>query len=159
MSQNKVQLDSLSQKGTSGEYYLQVKSVTEDAGRYEYLLMDADLHEYKAIAYEPYPEGELLRCMVRFNIKKSGLLVERVGIFKVQNPKSSRQGVDRGKTSYNVIDLDTMVESDRATVVEDVKKLLEAIERGQTINELRSEIIRLNRVIVDGCLQDVVIEG
>lgn len=85
MTQSKIQPDSLFQKGTSGEYYLQVKSVTENSGKYEYLLSDADWHEYKAIANELYQEGKLLRCMVKFRIKRRRLFIENVSICCEQN--------------------------------------------------------------------------
>lgn len=63
------------------------------------------------------------------------------------------------KTVKTVADLDTMIESGRATVVDDVKRLLQAKENGVPHEELVDEIKRLCRVIIDGCMQDAVIEG
>ena len=63
------------------------------------------------------------------------------------------------KIVKTVVNLDTMIESGRATVVDDVNSLLNALENGVPIEELKSEILRLHHVIVDGHMQDIVIEG
>lgn len=62
------------------------------------------------------------------------------------------------KFKKTVVDLDTMIESGRATVVDDVNRLIDALNNGVPIEELRTEILRLHHVIVDGHLQDVVIQ-
>lgn len=49
-------------------------------------------------------------------------------------------------------------QSKRATLVEDVKKLIEARESGQTNAQLKCEVMRLHKIIVDGNMQDTVIE-
>ena len=46
----------------------------------------------------------------------------------------------------------------QAALVKDVKKLIEAMENGQTSAQLKSEVTRLHKIIVDGNLQDIVIE-
>ncbi len=171
MSQITIQPDSLFQKRSSGEYILVIKSVTEKDGKHEYLLMDADGYEYNAISNELYPEGKLLRCLVRFKVKKGRFRVEKVGICRGQNliPTTDNhlitQTNKKKKRHHKVKKDDThaclsdIAPSDKTAIVEDVKKLIESRESGQTNAQLKSEIIRLHRVIVEGHLQDVVIEG
>ena len=88
--------------------------------------------------------------------------------YKSSNGKSRNNGMKHAKkkkharhqkTVETVADLDTMIESSRATVVDDVKRLLQAKENGVPHEELVDEIKRLCRVIIDGCMQDAVIEG
>lgn len=45
-----------------------------------------------------------------------------------------------------------------AALVKDVKKLIEAMESGQATDQLKSEVKRLHKIIVDGNFQDIVIE-
>jgi hypothetical protein len=165
MTQSTIQPDSLFQKGTSGEYYLQVKSVTAISGKYEYLLMDADLHEYKATASVLYPVGKLLLCMVRFKLnKKIGqLLIEKVGICSEQSlmPQPNiKESIRReAKKDDANMKLSEMEQAKRASLVDDVKRLIEARENGQTNGKLKSEITRLYQIIVEDKLQEVVVEG
>lgn len=49
-------------------------------------------------------------------------------------------------------------QSKRATLVNDVKKLIEARESGQTNAQLKCEVMRLYKIIVDDHLQEIVIE-
>lgn len=164
MNNSVTQPDSLFQKGTSGEYYLLVKSVTEISGKFEYLLMDADYHEYKAISSIQYPVGKLLLCMVRFklNKKKGRLLIEKVGICSEQSlmlqPKTKESVHREAKKDDANLKLSETEQARRATLIEDVKKLIEARESGQTNAQLKSEVMRLHQIIVDGHLQDLVIE-
>lgn len=60
--------------------------------------------------------------------------------------------------STNIQHLNEAEQSDRAAIVEDVKKLMEARESGQTNAQLKCEVMRLHKIIVDGNLQDIVIE-
>ena len=156
--------DSLYRKGTSGEYNLQIKSVTEMPGKYEYVLIDADLHEYKVITTVLYPVGKLLRCMVRFKIKKGSLLLEKIGICREQKrhliprPKNEKDNRHKVKKCNTNTDVNKNVEADIVTIVEDVKKLIEARESGLTNAQLKSEVMRLRQIIVDGHLQDIVVE-
>lgn len=165
MTKSTIQPDSLFQKGTSGEYYLQVKSVTENSGKYEYLLMDADLHEYKATASVLYSVGELLLCMVRFKLnKKTGnLVIEKVGVCSEQSPQTQtsneKDNPQKKKKDNAITHLNEAEQTNKAAIVEDVKKLMEAKASGQTREQLKGEIIRLHRVIVEGHLQGAVIEG
>jgi hypothetical protein len=163
MTQSTIHPDSLFQKGTSGEYYLQVKSVAENSGKDEYLLRDADWHEYKAIASELYPNGNLLRCMVEFRIKRGKLLIENVSICSEQNlttqTSNEKNNPQKEKKGDAITHLNEAEQSNRAAIVEDVKKLMEAKATGKTREQLKSEIIRLHRVIVESHLQGVVIEG
>lgn len=57
--------------------------------------------------------------------------------------------------SVNIVDV---IESGNKTVVEDVKKIIAAIEQGQSIEQLKSEITRVHMVVVDGHLQGKVID-
>ena len=71
--------------GTSGKFKLLIKSVEEKFGDYEYLLIDADEKEYKAIAKALYAEGQILRCMVSFKVERARLVVENVAVCSKQD--------------------------------------------------------------------------
>lgn len=76
----------------------------------------------------------------------------------IKHPKKKKHSRHQ-KIIETVADLDIMIESGRATVVDDMKQLISALESGVSIEELKSEVLRLYHVIVDGHLQDIVIEG
>jgi hypothetical protein len=101
--------------------------------------------------------------MVRFIIKRGRLFIEDVSICSEQNVttqiSNEEDNPQKGKKNDAITHLNEVEQSNRAAIVEDVKKLIEARESGQTNAQLKSEIIRLHRVIVEGHLQDVVIEG
>lgn len=170
MSQITIQPDSLSCKRTSGEYILVVKNITKKDGKYEYLLMDADRHEYYVLADELYPEGKMLRCMVKLEVKKGRLLVKKVNICRGQNLISQtseqlptqtvkkKNKHRKRKETVKDVNPSQIDPSDRAVIVEDVKRLIEARESGQTNSQLKSEVTRLYQKIVDDHLQDIVIE-
>lgn len=71
--------------GNSGKFKLLIKSVEEKFGDYEYLLIDADEKEYKAIAKALYAEGQILRCMVSFKVERARLVVENVAVCSKQD--------------------------------------------------------------------------
>ena len=80
-----------------------------------------------------------------------------------KNRKKGRKHVKKKKHGQKkfirtVANIDTMIESGRTTVADDVKKLIKAMESGIPMEELNSEILRLHHVIVDGHMQDLVIE-
>ena len=80
-----IQPDSPFRIGTSGKFKLLIKSVEEKFGDYEYLLIDADEKEYKAIAKALYAEGQILRCMVSFKVERARLVVENVAVCSKQD--------------------------------------------------------------------------
>lgn len=71
--------------GITGKYKLLIKDVTPKFGSYEYDLEDADGKDYKAVAKEHYTEGELLRCMVNFEVVNALLVVSEVAVCKKQD--------------------------------------------------------------------------
>lgn len=75
-----IQPDSPFRIGISGKFKLLIKSVEEKFGDYEYLLIDADDKEYKAIAKALYAEGQILRCVVSFKVERARLVVENVAV-------------------------------------------------------------------------------
>ncbi len=56
------------------------------------------------------------------------------------------------------IEIDSIIETDKSTLINDVKQLFAALENGQPVEQFKSEIIRLYHVIVDCHMQDVIIE-
>lgn len=80
-----IQPDSPFRIGTSGKFKLLIKSVEEKFGDYEYLLIDADEKEYKAIAKVLYAEGQILRCMVSFKVERARFVVENVAVCSKQD--------------------------------------------------------------------------
>ena len=71
--------------GTTGKYKLLIRSVSRKVDGYEYELVDADSREYKAISKEHYPEGQLLRCIVTFEVKNVTLVVTDTAVCKKQD--------------------------------------------------------------------------
>ena len=84
-SKSMILPDSPFRIGTSGKFKLLIKSVEEKFGDYEYLLIDADEKEYKAIAKALYAEGQILRCMVSFKVERARLVVENVAVCSKQD--------------------------------------------------------------------------
>ena len=80
-----IQPDSPFRIGTSGKFKLLIKSVEEKFGDYEYLLIDADGKEYKAVAEPLFSVGDILRCIVTFKVENAKLVVESVAICKKQD--------------------------------------------------------------------------
>ena len=160
MSQITIQPDSLSRKRVSGEYILVAESVTKKDGKYEYLLMDADRQEYYAVADELYPEGKMLRCMVKLEVKKGRLLVKKVSICRGQKLISQpseqmptqtvkkKNKYRKRKETVKDVNPSQIGSSDRAAIVEDVKKLIEARESGRTNSQLKTEVMRLHKKIM-----------
>ncbi len=85
MTQSTIQPDSPFRIGTSGKFKLLIKRVEEKFSNYEYLLIDADEKEYKAIAKALYAEGQILRCMVSFKVERARLVVENVAVCSKQD--------------------------------------------------------------------------
>ena len=73
-------------------------------------------------------------------------------------PAKKKKNGRHQKYRKTVVDIDTMIESGRVTVIDDVNRLTDALNNGVPIEELRTEILRLHHVIVDGHLQDIVIQ-
>lgn len=71
--------------GQTGKYKLLIRNVTPKFGSYEYELEDAEGKEYKAVAKEHYSEGELLRCMVAFEVVNARLVVSDTTVCKKQD--------------------------------------------------------------------------
>lgn len=79
-----LQPDSPFRIGNSGKFKLLIKSVKEKFSEYEYLLVDADEKEYKAVAERLFSVGEILRCIVTLKVEHAKLVVENVAICKKQ---------------------------------------------------------------------------
>ena len=58
-----------------------------------------------------------------------------------------------------VISIDSIINDGRASVVDDVNRVADAIARNEVTDRLNLEIKRLKTVIVDGKLQDEVVKG
>ena len=71
--------------GTTGKYKLLIRSVSPKVDGYEYELVDADSREYKAISKEHYPDGQLLRCIVSFEVRGAKLVVIDTAVCKKQD--------------------------------------------------------------------------
>lgn len=63
------------------------------------------------------------------------------------------------KNGIIVADKNSDIEAGKKTVVKDVKRLIEAWEKGQSDDQFNNELNRLYHVIVDGQMEEVVIEG
>lgn len=85
MSEGNLIPDSPFRSGITGKYKLLIKDVTPKFGSYEYELMDGDGREYKATAKEHNAKGELLRCMVSFQVVNARLVVSDVAVCKKQD--------------------------------------------------------------------------
>lgn len=100
--------------GTTGKYKLLIRSVSPKVDGYEYELVDADSREYKARFKIHYPEGQLLRCIVTFEVRGAKLVVTDTAICKKQDlttpfvkPKKERIVV---KAPTNPIPVKTVVD-------------------------------------------------
>lgn len=71
--------------GSTGKYKLQIKEVTPKISNYEYDLVDADGKEYKAFSEYHYAEGQILRCMVSFEVVNARLVVSSTVLCKKQD--------------------------------------------------------------------------
>ena len=85
MSKENISPDAPFRSGKSGKYKLLAKNVTPKYGKYEYELEDADGKEYKVVAKEHYAAGQLLRCMVSFEIVKAKFVVTDTALCKKQD--------------------------------------------------------------------------
>lgn len=85
MDANNIQPDAPFKTGVTGKYKLLIKSVTPKYNNYEYELVDAVGKEYKAVAKEHYSKGELLRCMVSFEVVRAQLVVSGTTVCKKQD--------------------------------------------------------------------------
>ena len=113
----------------------------------------------------------MLRCMVKLEVKKGRLWVKKVSICKGQNlisqtgeqlPTKAVKKKNKHRKKKEIVkdvNLSQNDQSDLAAIMEDVKKLIEAREGGQTNNQLKDEIKRLHQIVIDGQLQDVVVEA
>lgn len=71
--------------GSTGKYKLLIKDVTPKFNGYEYLLVDADGKEYNSVAKEHYAPGQLLRCIVTFNVVNARFVVSCTAVCKKQD--------------------------------------------------------------------------
>ena len=71
--------------GATGKYKLLIKEVTPKFNGYEYLLVDADGKEYNSVAKEHYSSGELLRCIITFNVVNARFVVSSTAVCKKQD--------------------------------------------------------------------------
>ncbi|MCR4849574.1 MAG: hypothetical protein K5920_12090 [Bacteroidales bacterium] len=174
-----IQPDSPFKIGTSGKFKLLIKSVTERFGDFEYLLIDAEEKEYKAIAKALYAEGQILRCMVSFKVERAKLVVESVAVCSKQDfaspipvekkivneEKQDSQKVKKTPKTKAKNTPKAKAESTRPTqasikhlnTIEEVKRLIEAKENGSTVEELKYDILRLRQIIVSNKLQSKII--
>ena len=80
---------------------------------------------------------------------------------KAQNRHRVRRGKNKKKGGLHLsnisVDVVDIIESGKKTVEDDVKRIIAAIEQGQSIEQLKSEIIRVRMVVIDGHQQDKVI--
>ena len=174
-----IQPDSPFKIGTSGKFKLLIKSVTERFGDFEYLLIDAEEKEYKAIAKALYAEGQILRCMVSFKVERAKLVVETVAVCSKQDfaspipvekkivneEKQASQKVKKTPKTKAKNTPKAKAESTRPTqasikhlnTIEEVKRLIEAKENGSTVEELKYDILRLRHIIVSNKLQSKII--
>lgn len=70
---------------------------------------------------------------------------------KITTKKSSHR-----KNGIIVADRNSDIEAGKRTVVEDVKRLIEAWEKGQSDDQFKNELNRLYHVIIDGQMEEVV---
>lgn len=85
MSSQCIIPDSPFRSGTTSKYKLLIQRVSTKVDGYEYELVDAENREYKAISKEHYPEGQLLRCIVTFEVKNATLVVTNTTVCKKQD--------------------------------------------------------------------------
>lgn len=187
MTQSTIHPDSPFRIGTSGKFKLLIKSIEEKFGDYEYLLIDADEKEYKAIAKALYAEGQILRCMVSFKVERARLVVENVAVCSKQDlaspipvekkivnkekqacqkvkkaPKTKAKNTPKAKTENTPkakaeSTPPTQASTKHLNTIEEVKRLIEAKENGSTVEELKYDILRLRHVIVSNKLQSKII--
>lgn len=167
--------------GTSGKFKLLIKSVEEKFGDYEYLLIDADEKEYKAIAKALYAEGQILRCMVSFKVERARLVVENVAVCSKQDlatsiPDAKKESVRRKQSeqkqmvkkspkakteSVPNLKVECIPPAQASTkhlkTIEEVKRIIEAKENGSTVEEMKYYILRLRHLIVSKKLQNRII--
>lgn len=85
MADNTHTPDAPFRSGITGKYKLLIRNATPKLGSYEYDLEDAEGKAYKAVAKEHYSEGELLRCMVAFEVVNARLVVSDTKVCKKQD--------------------------------------------------------------------------
>lgn len=174
-----IQPDSPFRIGASGKFKLLIKSVKEKFGDYEYLLIDADEKEYKAIAKALFAKGQILRCMVSFKVERARLVVENVAVCskqdlakpipiakkEVNEEKQTRQKVKKAtkdkkeivSKAKNKSNPSTQASTKHIEIVEEVKRIIQAKENGSTIEEMKYYIMRLRHLIVSKKLQNRII--
>lgn len=85
MSGNNLIPDTPFRSGITGKYKLLITGVTHSFSGYEYELIDAEGKEYKASHTRHYAEGDLLRCIVSFQVAKARLIVTETVICNKQD--------------------------------------------------------------------------
>ena len=157
--------------GASGKYKLLIKRVEEKFGDYEYLLIDADGKVYKTITKLLFSVGDMLRCIVTFKVNNAKLVVESVAICKKQDfaspipvekkivneEKKASQKVKKTPKAKAESTPPTQASIKHLNTIEEVKRLIEAKENGNTVEELKYDILRLRHIIVSKKLQNRII--
>lgn len=177
--QSLIMPDSPFRNGSTGKYKLLIKSVAEKFGNYEYLLVDADGKEYKANTEPLFSVGDVLRCIVTFNVENAKLVVVSVAICKKQDfatpipvekkkvngekqarqktknaPKVKPKNTPKAKAENTS---PTQASTKHLKTIEEVKRIIEAKENGSTVEELKYYILRLRHLIVSNRLQNKII--
>lgn len=178
-AQSLIMPDSPFRNGVSGKFKLLIKSVEEKFGDYEYLLIDADGKEYKTITKLLFSVGDMLRCIVTFKVNNAKLVVESVAICKKQDFASpipvEKKIVNEEKKASQKVKITTKTKAKKTpkakaestpptqasikhlNTIEEVKRLIEAKENGNTVEELKYDILRLRHIIVSKKLQNRII--
>jgi len=180
-AQSLIMPDSPFRNGVSGKYKLLIKCVTEKFGNYEYLLLDADGKEYKTIAEPLFSVGEILRCILTFKLEHAKLVVENVAICKKQDlatpipaekkiVNEKKQAKQKQKAKYapkakaentSKVKVENIPPIQASTkhlkTIEGVNRIIEAKEKGSTVEELKYDILRLRHLIVSNKLQNRII--